>query len=287
MFLYGGGVTAEHVRWRPAAAVRPFAGWYSGYRQDGPPGRHRGLPSPYVTVVVTIDEPLRVTAHPDPRTPPGTYESLIGGLHTAPAMIANDGRGSGIQIALSPLGARAVLGLPAGELAETDVDATDVLGRFAAELRERVAAAPDWRSRFRVVDTMLARRTDPSALPSPEVTYAWQRLCSSDGTVAPSTLAREVGWSGRYLSRRFGVEIGLAPKVAARVTRFDRARRLLVEHNGRYGLAALAADCGYYDQAHLTREFTALAGVPPARWWAEEFRNVQAAEELVPADSAA
>jgi AraC-like DNA-binding protein len=279
-------VAAEHVRWRPAAAVRPFAAWYSGYRQDGPPGRHRGLPSPYLTMIVTIDDPLRIAAHPDPRTPPGTYDTLIGGLHTVPAIITHDGRGSGIQIALSPLGARALLGLPAGELAGTDIDATDVLGRFASELRERVAAAPDWPARFRVVDDLLIRRADPSALPPPEVMHAWQRLCASGGNVALSGLAREIGWSGRYLSRRFGVDIGLAPKVAARVARFDRARRLLIEHAGEYRLAALAADCGYFDQAHLTREFSALAGVPPARWWSEEFRNVQAFEELAPEESA-
>ncbi|WP_238013545.1 AraC family transcriptional regulator [Dactylosporangium sp. AC04546] len=275
----------EHVSWRPAPAVRAFAGAYSGYRQDGPPGEHRGLPSPYITVVVTIDEPLHVSAHPDPRTPPGSYESLVGGLHTVPTMIRHDGRGSGIQIALSPLGARAVLGLPAGELAGADVDGTDVLGGFAAELRERVAAAPTWVDRFRIVDEMLARRVNPAALPAPEVRHAWRRLCAADGPVALSELTREIGWSQRYLSRRFGVEIGLAPKVASRVARFDRARRLLIAHHGAYGLAALAADCGYYDQAHLTREFTALAGLPPARWWAAEFRNVQAAEDLTPADS--
>ncbi|WP_249715084.1 helix-turn-helix domain-containing protein [Rhizomonospora bruguierae] len=101
-----------------------------------------------------------------------------------------------------------------------------------------------------------------------------------------ASLAREIGWSTRYLSRRFA-EIGLAPKVAGRVARFDRARRLMVARGGAYPLAALAADCGYADQAHLTREFGALAGAPPARWWREEFRNLQAAREIASADSAA
>ncbi len=60
----------ESVRYRPPPALRPFAGWYSGYRQAGlAPGRHRGLPSPYLTLIVTLDEPLAVAAHPDPRQP--------------------------------------------------------------------------------------------------------------------------------------------------------------------------------------------------------------------------
>jgi len=63
---------------------------------------------------VTLDDPLTVSEHPDPRQGPGQYVSLVGGLHTTPALITHEGRQSGIQLALSPLGARALLGLPAG-----------------------------------------------------------------------------------------------------------------------------------------------------------------------------
>ncbi|WP_433075515.1 helix-turn-helix domain-containing protein [Dactylosporangium sp. CA-052675] len=277
-----------YVRWRPAPAVRPFAAWYTGYAQPPLPagGRHRGLPSPYLTLIITLDRPLRVAAHPDPAAPPGQYDTLIGGLHTTPALIEQVGGSAGIQVALSPLGARALLGLPAGELAGADLHGTDVLGPLAAELRERVGLAADWPARFRVVDELLTRRAVPGLLPAPEVAFAWRRLCASGGAVGPAELAGETGWSGRYLARRFAVEIGLSPKVAARVARFDRARRLLQDSAGARPLAELAVACGYYDQAHLTREFAALAGLPPARWWAEEFRNVQSPVDLTGADSA-
>ena len=72
----------------------------------------------------------------------------------------------------------------------------------------------------------------------------------------------------------------LTPKAAARVIRFDRARHLLIrqasEKSSGYRLADLAAACGYFDQAHLAREFRALAGCPPSQWITEEFRNIQA-----------
>ncbi|MET7424559.1 AraC family transcriptional regulator [Dactylosporangium sp. NPDC005555] len=267
---------SQYVR-RPAGPlVRPFAGWYSGYRETGvAPAVHRGLPSPFLTLIVTLDDPLRVASHPDPATPPGVYDTLLGGLHTTPATIVHDGRQSGIQIALSPLGARTLLGLPAGELANLDVAAGDVLGPFVDVLRDRVRSAGTWPERFRIVDEMFAARLASPVLPAPEVVHAWRMLRT--GTVSTAAVAREVGWSGRYLSRRFNVEIGLSPKAAARVARFDVARRRL--QDGADSLAALAAGCGYYDQAHLTREFSALAGCPPARWLAEEqlppFRNVQ------------
>ncbi|HEX8629312.1 MAG TPA: helix-turn-helix domain-containing protein [Catenuloplanes sp.] len=272
--------TSEFVRSRPAAPLRPFVAWYGGYRETGgAPGSHRGLPSPHLTLIITLDDPLVMAAHPDPRTPPGRYDTLLGGLHTAPAFIRHDGRQSGVQVALSPLGARALLGLPAGELASTDVDAGEVWGPFARELRDRVLAADGWQQRFTVLDGLLLRRIDADVCLAPEVVRAWRRVVGSAGGVPVSAIAREVGWSGRYLSRRFAVEIGLTPKAAARVARFDRARRLLQRAagtGGNPGLATLAATCGYYDQAHLAREFGAFAGCSPSGWLAEEFRNIQA-----------
>lgn len=77
--------TVEVVRRRPAPALRPLIAEYIGYREAGlPPRRHRGLPSPYPTLIITLHEPLVIAAHPDRRTPPGTYDTLIGGLHTVP-----------------------------------------------------------------------------------------------------------------------------------------------------------------------------------------------------------
>jgi AraC-like DNA-binding protein len=92
-------------------------------------------------------------------------------------------------------------------------------------------------------------------------------------------LAAETGWSDRHLRARFRAEIGLAPKAAARVIRFDRVKRVLHwrEVAGEaLCLADLAVGCGYFDQAHLDREFAMLAGCSPTRWLAEEFRNIQA-----------
>jgi AraC-like DNA-binding protein len=308
-----GGAVSESVRYRPPAALRPYLAWCSGYRQAGlPAGRHRGLPSPYLTLIVTLDEPLVVAEHPDPAQPAERYDVLVGGLHTTPAIITHDGRQSGVQLGVTPLGARALLGLPAGELAGLDLDAADVLGRFAAELHERMAAAATWADRFALLDRRLARRAglDLGAGPGrrartagpmdmhPEVGYAWRTLLTTHGGAAIADLARETGWTSRHLGARFRAETGLSPKAAARVVRFDRARRLLqrrVAAGRPPALADLAAACGYYDQAHLAREFRELAGCPPSRWLAEEspntvaeeFRNVQAGALVTPEGSGA
>src|ERR1700748_2068039 len=150
---------AEQARHRPPEALRPLVAWYSGYRETGaPPARHRGLPSPWLTLIVTLDDPLMISEHPDPHQPASQHQVLVGGLHTAPALVTHDGRQSGIQLGLTPLGARVLLGLPAGELAALDVEGDEVVGRFAAELQDRVRAAVTWTGRFAALDGLLAAR---------------------------------------------------------------------------------------------------------------------------------
>jgi AraC-like DNA-binding protein len=288
------GARGDHIEesvWGvPAPALRPFIAGYAGYRQSGvAPARHRGLPSPYLTVIFTLDDPLTIAEHPDPRQPGGTYRTLVGGLHTSPALITHPGRQSGIQLALRPQGARALLGLPAGELVGIDLEGADVIGSLADQVGERIRAAEDWPGRFAVLDQILmARLADPPTGPavSPElrteVSYLWDRLVASGGRSSVSGLVAETGWSDRHLRGKFRAETGLTPKGAARVIRFDRARRLLgarVKSGATASLADLAAECGYYDQAHLAREFRDLAGCPPSVWLAEEFRNIQARPE--------
>ena len=269
--MLAGMVVDEYVHGVPAQRLRPYVGFYSGYRQAGvAPARHRGLPSPYLTLIFTMDEPLVVAGHPDPRQPAGSYPALLGGLHLRPALITHDGRQSGVQVAVRPLGCRALFGLPAAELAGLDVTADDVLGAATvAEVRERVVAAPDWPARFAVLDEVLGRRLHEPA--APRIAYACHRLLRGDVPVA--TVAAEVGWSGRHLTDRIRAEVGLRPKETARLARFDRARRAL-RPTGR--LADVAARFGFADQSHLVREFRALAGCPPSQWLAEEFGFVQA-----------
>src|ERR1700733_2010775 len=164
----------EHYRRRPAEPLRPLVAHYTGYRQRGvPPALHRGLPPPFLPLIFTLDEPLVLLAHPDPRQPPGAFGALLGGLHCAPALITHDGAQSGIQLALRPFGARALLGLPAGELAGLDVPAEAVLGgHICAELRGRTLAAPGWPERFAVLDEILLRVASDRAGPAPEVGVA-------------------------------------------------------------------------------------------------------------------
>jgi AraC-like DNA-binding protein len=271
---------AVHV---PAAPLRPFVASWTGYRQAGEqPAVHRGLPSPFLTVIFTLDDPLVITAHPDPGQQPGTFQTLVGGLHTSPALIAYGGRQSGIQLAVTPLGARALLNMPAGELAGIDVHGSEIFGALAGQVQHRLREASGWPERFAFLERWLidrVRQADERAGVSPEVSHAWQRLLRSGGAVPVSELVADTGWSDRHLRTRFRLETGLGPKEAGRVIRFHRARRRLQQRAlaaEPLALADLAATAGYFDQAHMNREFRRLAGCAPTAWLADEFQNVQA-----------
>jgi len=277
------GIVNEQAWRAPAAGLAAFIDSYIGFRQAGvEPARHRGLPSPFLTLIFTLDDPLVISAHPDRVQPPGTFDSVVGGLHTVPAIITHDGRQSGIQIGLSPLGARILLRMPASELAGIDVSGEEVLGPLAAQVQDRLRCASGWPSRFAILDeVLLARARTPGRgdCVSAEISYTWRRLLDTGGTAAVGELAAETGWSGRHLRAKFRAETGLGPKAAGRVIRFDRAKQALQRRacaGAELRLAELAASCGYFDQAHLDREFGLLAGCSPTSWLAEEFRNLQA-----------
>lgn len=141
-----------------------------GYRHQGqPPGEHLGLPSPYLTMVITLDGPLVVTEHPDPHQPPGRFDTLVGGLHTRPARMIHPGHQAGIQLSLTPLGARALLGMPAAELVSTDVPLEDVPGTTGLEVTERIREARGWRARFDGLKRVLLRGARRNGDPRPSL----------------------------------------------------------------------------------------------------------------------
>ncbi len=272
-------VVAEAVEGQPAPALRRYVSTYHGYRQDrGEPGTHQGLPSRNLTLVLSLAEPVEVVGMPDPAARPEGFQALVGGLHARPAVIAYDGLQYGIHVDLTPWAASALLGVPAGALAGGVFHLAEVMGAPGRELLERVVEAPDWAARFGALDAVLLARVGPPPRVAPEVAHAWDVLCASGGKTPVAAVAEEVGWSRRHLAQRFGAELGLSPKTAARVLRFERSRGLLVSRR-RPRLADVAATAGYADQAHLTREWREIAGLPPTEWLAAELPFVQDAQE--------
>jgi AraC-like DNA-binding protein len=247
-------------------ALAPYVASLTAYDVDlGAPGVHRGLPGTTLTFVLPVGEPLDVGWRGDEASR-GRRWSTVSGLHAGPAEIHHGGVQVGVQLALTTAGARALLGIPAAELVGTLVELDDVAPALRYLPEQLAECAPDDREAF-VTEALLAQLADHEP-PRAEVGRALARLTRG---ARVDEVAADVGYSRRHLATLVRRECGLTPQEMRRLGRFERVRRVL----GRMPLAEAAQRCGYADQAHLTREWVALAGCPPTTWLREEFPFIQ------------
>lgn len=249
----------DGLRWQvarrlPTPALRPLLDQaLEGWAWEGQGATSfRELPFPGIPLILNLAAPWRVE---------GTkLDSFLAGLHTRPTRVSGGRAFSCLEVRLTPLGTRRLLGLPLHELTDRSVPLDELLPG-AERLTARLRDAPGWEARFDLVESFLSRRLALSAPPPRELEWAWRQLVRSGGRVRVRTLALELGWSPRRLIDRFRDHVGLPPKAAARVIRFNRAVTTL--SSGTPQIAAVAAACGYADQAHLARDVRALGGVTP------------------------
>jgi AraC-like DNA-binding protein len=266
---------AQWVTSDPASGLRPYVGRYVGYRFLGqPPGLHRGLPSQNMTLIFSIGPEIDIASQTNRSLAPRSYRAVLAGLHDTPALVAHDGNQEGVSVLLSPLGARTLLGHPASELWHLSLEADEVVGRNGLQLSERLHETDDWDERFAACDQVLTRLLGHRTV-APELAEAWRILVRSGGRVPVADVAAEVGYTRQYLRHRFTQEFGLGPKRAARLIRFDRACGMLLKSPPLLSIAQIAVAAGYYDQAHLHRDFAELAGCTPVELAAGDIPIVQ------------
>jgi AraC-like DNA-binding protein len=231
---------------------------YVGFRQEGAPAeRWLEPPQPAVTLLVSLHGELRA----DGRVLPDAW---IGGLSDSHDVVEFGGTYACLDLKLAPLGAYTLLGFPLSELDGTVCALEDAFGDDGHRLGEQLHDAPEWESRFDLVEGFLLDRAAEGPQPDPAVAWAWSRLCETSGRLPISALATELGCSRRYLTARFQEQVGQAPKTLARLLRFERVRRLLETEPVR--LADIAVECGYCDQSHFNRDFRDLAGTSPGEF---------------------
>lgn len=248
-------VEAERSSW-PRVAGRPhsllrglLAQPYSGFDDGSAP--HRLL------LPATLGVSLVVKLTDSPHRP----AAFLLGAHDRHAVMEGDCASSYVEVRMAPLGAYRLLGRPVAGLGDEVVDLQETFGAHARRLAEAVREAPTWTRRFAVLDRFLLDAAERGRGPSPEVAHAWEAMVAQRGSVQISGLARTVGRSHQHLIRRFTEQVGLTPKKAARLVRFEHVLRSAT--TGGTTWERIAADGGYADQAHLIREFRAFTGMTP------------------------
>ncbi|WP_239157252.1 helix-turn-helix domain-containing protein [Actinocatenispora thailandica] len=266
----GRDVTAA---WDVASPARPerLAGVsMAGFGVRSVPAPVRIVPHPAIMLAVEFGDGRPVVADATGRERCGSLVAGPGFGFGGAALVRGENVRC-VQVRLSPVLARAILGVSAAELRGAGVPLSELWGRDAARLREQLAAAPSWPARFALVEELIERRRRTGGYLDREVVWVWRRLLAGRGQVRIDRLAAEVGWSRKRLWSRFGAQLGLPPKRAATLIRFDHAAYHLAV--GR-DPARVAAEGGYADQSHLHREVVACTGVTPATLADEPFLAV-------------
>jgi AraC-like DNA-binding protein len=257
----------EHGEWelidaRPDRALRPHVVRYTGwFERRAAPLQRREVPSHLVPLIINFGSAIRVSRAADP-TRWDSYGSFITGAYDSYVLVETDAGAGGIQIDFTILGARLFLGIPLSALTNRAIALDDVFGREGRGLTARLHDAPGWHQRFDLLDRAIGRRMAAMRPLAPEMLWSWDRLIEAAGQISIASLSAHLGWSRRRLVERFKDDVGLAPKVFARVLRFHRAVETLKAGESRR-LSEVALDCGYYDQAHFDRDFRVFAGVTP------------------------
>jgi AraC-like DNA-binding protein len=236
------------VRRLPAPALRRAITMYHGFRSDEPPTQRHEGPGADVVLILSFDHAWRIDGEP--------RVSFVGGLRLDQVVTESDGGMHGLQVSLAPWAAHMLLRVSQDELAGTSVPLEELL---SVDLAQRIGAEESWDARFAALDRELGRRLEAASRPDAGVVYSWDRLRATHGTVRVGSLAAELDWSRKRLAARFREQIGLTPKAAARLLRFDRARSLA----GTMSWGELAFACGFADQPHLIAEFRAFTGSTP------------------------
>jgi AraC-like DNA-binding protein len=256
----------EMIQGAPHPRLRAHVLSYCSYREETTSFvRRRELPSVRVVLIINLGEPIRVLASDAQAGWIEQPEGFVAGLHDTYAVTETGGSQAGVQVDLTPIGAYLLLGLAMYELSQRVVTIEELFGSGGMLLREALAEAPRWAERFALVDEFLLTLLDRASSPVPSVTRALGRLRESGGTVPVGVLAAEIGCSRRHLISRFREHVGVTPKLLARILRFERAVSL-VDARTEMGWAEIAQVCGYYDQAHMIRDFNQFAGGPPSEF---------------------
>jgi AraC-like DNA-binding protein len=227
----------------------------------------RLIPHPAVTLLLVFGGTISAQ-DPSGRQQRGSFVTGLGFGNVLRALRAEAFQC--LQVRLSPVVAHAVLGGAAADL-DAVVTLDDLWGRDAVRVSERLEDIPSWEDRFAWTDAWLASRCAAAPRVDPEVAWAWRRIVTGRGTVRIEHLAAEIGWSRKRLWSRFRSQLGLPPKRAAKLVRFDHAVHGLVA--GR-DPATVAAEGGYTDQSHLHRDVVAFTGRTPATVVDEPFLAV-------------
>ena len=235
-------------------------------------GYEKLLPSGLADFMVNLGPPQMVLQKPSDKLPVTHRHAWLSGIRDSP-LYAAPAHGNEtfmthfVCASLRPEGVRQIFGVDAVDTAAQVIDAEDLLGSSVRTLRDRIGEAADTAGRFsaladflRVQHQSRARATSEAAI------WAMAYTLNHQGNVRIQHLCSELGISRKHLIELYKSAAGLSPKTFARLTRFRSVVARV--QNPADTWVNIASEFGYFDQAHLIRDFNQFAGESPSSFLA-------------------
>lgn len=260
---YDDGVDRWSIVTAPAAkALTGLVNSYGSYTEKTQSfAARRELASTSGVLIFALDEPLSIIGADGVEIILKAGEAFIGGAADATSISRALGPQRGLHVFLSPAGLAAVCNAPLAEIANRVVPLSEFRGVAARELGARLVEARNADAHFDLADQALMRWFADVPVFDKTMHWAMEQFGAAE-PAAVADIAKEIGWSRKYLSQRFTTLTGHSPQTYRRLARFARfTTRLMAMPND--SLAELAAETGYYDQSHLTRDVQALSAMTP------------------------
>lgn len=254
--------------WRFAEAQMPAWGglvegiWY--FDGQAATRREQALPNGSLQLIVQFDHRYH-DVHGDAVVlcPP----ICMTGVQTGPLVVqAPACRSAVLGIRLHPLGAYQLLGRPLADTSGLTVDLHDVMGRAAAELGDYCADAPTPEGRVRRAAEWVQARLESNAAVDPVIAWMAGQIERSGGRRRIEELRGAAGLTKRRLLDAFRAQVGVTPKLYARIIRLRATLTRL--HTDDAPLSDIALAAGYYDQPHMNADFRELCGLAPTEFLA-------------------
>lgn len=189
--------------------------------------------------------------------------AIIAGQIDQPLVLRSTGSTGVIGVRFTPWGASQFVRPSMHEFSARRVALSDVWGRAAGDLEEQIALCANDAARVAVLDHALLRRAAPQVnCADAGVVASARALVRSRGAMRIDSLVKLSGHSERKLQRRFQEVVGVSPKLFASILRFHSLFDALSAEDATPWIVA-AVDAGYFDQAHMIRDFKRFAGQPP------------------------
>jgi AraC-like DNA-binding protein len=259
---------ADPQLYRPRPELAGFVEYFGYWQPEtGEPHRSRALPRGAATVIIDVSGRQRVDfyaadGHTRLKVPP----AFIAGAGTASYVTSIDASQAVVTIHFRPAGALPFLGVPLGELENSCVGLDGLWGRHGASLHERLIATPSPADRVALLEAFLLQRLESHDQDPHRGVRTVLSAIAHDPSMRISEAQTMTGLSPRRLAAAFRAEVGLAPKSYQRVRRLQAALSML-DAGAAHG-ATIAADLGYFDQAHFVREFRSFTAMSPTQYLA-------------------